>query len=179
MVTVIGNWAAHLGQIVSGEENVSIGKCLMPLHVLAMVWTWGLYGLALAFAHHAVIGTYYFTLALMNHNSERSMDVKGRNAAKDWGHAQLHSSADWGVDLSFLQASKYLWLNFHTVHHLFPRVDFSHHPSIQGILIETCKEFDIEYTTASSPFEIYKQMLHGFANPRSLMQEIIVYSGGI
>ena len=82
MVTVIGNWVAHLGQIVSGEENVSIGKCLMPLHVLAMVWTWGLYGLALAFAHHAVIGTYYFTLALMNHNSERSMDVKGRNAAK-------------------------------------------------------------------------------------------------
>ena len=25
----------------------------------------------------------------------------------------------------------YLWLNYHTVHHLFPRIDFSHHPAIQ------------------------------------------------
>ena len=31
-----------------------------------------------------------------------------------------HSSADWGVQLNFLQASRYLWLNYHTVHHLFP-----------------------------------------------------------
>ena len=29
------------------------------------------------FGTHAVIGMYYFTMALMNHNAEHTMDVKG------------------------------------------------------------------------------------------------------
>ena len=76
-----------------------------------------------------------------NHNTAHTQDMHARNKSKDWGEAQLHSSADWAVNCSFLGAGVYLWLNLHTVHHLFPKVDFSHHPAIQGIVIETCKEF--------------------------------------
>jgi linoleoyl-CoA desaturase len=115
----------------------------------------------------------------MNHNAEHCHDVKGRNDSADWGESQLHSSADWGVQLSFLQASRYLWLNYHTVHHLFPRTDFSHHPAIQKILLETCQEFDIKYETADSPWTIYRQMVHAFQTPLSLLQEVSVYGGGL
>ena len=56
--------------------------------------------------------------------------METRNASKDWGHAQLNSSADWGINMSFYSSFVYLCLNYHTVHHLFPRVDFSHYPAI-------------------------------------------------
>lgn len=74
---------------------------------------------------HAILGVYYFTIALMNHNSEHCLNVKERNRVRDWGETQLHSSADWSVRLPFWAAGIYLWLNYHKVHHyLFPLVDF-------------------------------------------------------
>jgi hypothetical protein len=80
---------------------------------------WGFWHgvLSQLFVMHAVTSNYYFTLALMNHNAEHTHNIKERNAAKDWGYAQLQSSADWGVHLTFIQAGMYIWLNFHTVHH--------------------------------------------------------------
>ena len=107
------------------------------------------------------------------------MDVRKRNAARDWGEAQLVSSADWGVQLSFRRAWIYLWLNYHTVHHLFPKLDFSHHPAAQRLLMETCAEMGVEYVAADSPWTIYKQMVRSFATPRSLCQSILVYGGDI
>ncbi len=69
------------------------------------------------------------------------------------------SSADWGVNLSFLRASVYLWLNYHAVHHLFPKVDFCHHPPIQQIILQTCAEFNIDYVAADSPIRLSKPLI--------------------
>ena len=173
-----GNYMAHLVEVLKGNEVVSPWKLLLPLEIAAMAYTWGWKGLLLIYLSHAILGIYYFTMALMNHNAENCMDVKKRNAARDWGEAQLHASADWSVGMPFWAAGLYLWLNYHTVHHLFPLVDFSHHHAIQQILIDTCEEFDIDYVVGS-PVEIYAQMIRTFATPLSLMQEIMVYGGGI
>ena len=174
-----GNYTTHLVEVLKGNEIVSPWKALLPLELAAMVYAWGLRGLLLMYLAHAILGIYYFTMALMNHNAESCHDVRRRNAAPDWGAAQLHASADWSVGLPFLSAGRYLWLNYHTVHHLFPRVDFSHHPALQGILMETCTEFGIEYSVTLSAAEIYGQMLRTFATPTSLLQEIMVYGGDI
>lgn len=173
-----GNYLAHLVDLLKGNELFSIGKLLLPLEMALMIHRWGWHGIALMYTGHSVVSVYYFTLALMNHNAEHCMDVSTRNASRDWGEAQLNSSADWGVSLSFVQAMVYLWLNYHTVHHLFPRVDFSHHPQIQRILIDTCREFNVPYVT-SDPVTVYKQMVRTFATPSSLFKEILVYGGGI
>lgn len=61
---------------------------------------------------------------------------------------------------------------------VFPKVDFSHHPEITKILRKTCKEFGIPYVVGN-PVQIYKEMLISFSKPHSLMQEIVVYAGGI
>ena len=116
-------------------------------------------------------------MALMNHNAEHTQNVDARNKARDWGEQQLHACADWGVQLTFYQAWIYLWLNYHTVHHFFPRLDFSHHPAAQRIIMETCKEFNVQYVAADSPVTIYREMIHSFRTPRSLYQSIMLYGG--
>jgi hypothetical protein len=45
-------------------------------------------------------------------------------------------------------------------------------------MIQTCAEFDITYKVGN-PLTIYKEMIHSFATPRALFQEISVYSGGV
>ncbi|KAL7542425.1 hypothetical protein ACHAXR_011759 [Thalassiosira sp. AJA248-18] len=172
------NYLINLVEVIKGNEVVTPWKLLLPLEIGAMVYRWGWRGVLLTYLSHAILGVYYFTMALMNHNAEHCLNVKKRNAARDWGEAQLVSSADWAVGMPFWAAGLYLWLNYHTVHHLFPLTDFSHHPAIQRILIKTCKEFGVEYVV-KSPVEIYMQMVRTFASPTSLMQEIMVYGGGI
>jgi fatty acid desaturase len=174
-----GNYIAHTTFLLKGEENFHWGKLILPVEVGFMVHRWGFcHGMLLMYTMYAVLGCYYFTMALMNHNAEHCTDVKRRNASKDWGVSQLNSSADWGVDLTFNQAIIYLWLNYHTVHHLFPHIDMSKHPAIQTILIDTCKEFKVDYVT-SSPAKIYMEMIQSFSSPYSLGQQVMTYSGGL
>lgn len=173
------NYIAHFTEILQGREVVSPGKLLLPLQIGLLIARWGwLWGLCLTLISGAVLGNYYFSMALMNHNADKCLDVAQRNASKDWAIAQLNSSADWAVGSSFLSAGRYLWLNYHTVHHLFPLTDFSHHPAIQGILMKTCKEFGVRYV-AGDAVTLYKEMLRSFASPLSLMQEVVVYAGGL
>ena len=113
-------------------------------------------------------------MALMNHNAEHTHDVDAHNAARDWGEAQLCASADWAVQTPFYRAGLYLWLNFHTIHHLFPLLDFSHHPAAQRLLLQTCREFGVRYV-AGTPLQIYREMVRSFRTPQSLYKEIAVY----
>lgn len=172
------NYLINHIEVIKGNEVITPWKLCLPLQIGAMAQRWGVRGIAFMYISHAILGVYYFTLALMNHNAEHTLNVRKRNAARDWGEAQLISSADWAVGMPFWSAGLFLWLNYHTVHHLFPLTDFSHHPAIQRILIETCKEFDLDYFV-KSPAEIYIQMVRTFASPTSLMQEIMVYGGNI
>ena len=111
------NYRAHTFWLMLGQEEWSIGKLLFPLfhYVFWCQWKW--HGLLLQFTMHAVTANYFFTLSLMNHNAEHTRDVALRNASKDWGESQLHSSADWCVEYSFWQSMIFLWLNYHTIHH--------------------------------------------------------------
>jgi len=175
-----GNYMAHLTDMFKGAEVWRAWKLVLPCNVALMVWRWGLlHGAALSYTWTAVLGVWYFTMALMNHNAEHCMDVDARNAARDWGEAQLVSCADWSVGLPFRRAWIYLWLNYHTVHHLFPKLDFSHHPAAQRIILEACAEHGVKYVAADSPWTIYKQMVASFASPRALFKSIMVYGGDV
>jgi len=171
---LFGNYIFHTGELLGGREKFSAMKLALPLQLVLLCLRWGWWGVALMYTAGGTLGVYYFTMALMNHNTAHCMDVAARNTARDWGEAQLHSSADWCVQWPFLPSGVWLWLNFHTVHHLFPKTDFSHHPAIQQILLTTCREFDIKYEHGQ-PLTLYKQMLGSFASPRSLMQQALVY----
>lgn len=168
--------AEHVGLC---QEPLHIGKFFFPAQLTLLVSVWGwVHGLLLAWVIFGVTSIWYFTLALMNHNAEHCTDVKTRNASPDWGVAQLNSSADFGVNRSFLQSMPFLWLNYHTVHHMFPQTDMSKHPAIQNILVQTAKEFEVHYRTGNV-WPLYKEMMRSFSAPAALLQSISVYSGAL
>ena len=155
-------------------------KLCFPLNIVLILYGHRLlWGAVLTYTWTAVLGVWYFTMALMNHNAEHTQDVDARNSARDWGEAQLMTCADWGVQLPFHRAWVYLWLNYHTVHHLFPKLDFSHHHAAQQIIMTTCAEHGVRYVAADSPVTIYREMINSFSSPRSLAKSILVYGGGL
>jgi len=117
---------------------------------------------------------YYFTIALMNHNTASAWDVPARNSAQDWGEQQLISSADIDVGVGFYASMKYLWLNYHTVHHLFPHTDMCHHSEIQKLVTETAKEFKIKYECGNF-YDMWWEMVESFHQPRWEGLEIVCY----
>lgn len=178
-VGAFANYLAHTAAMFCGQEQLSVGKLILPAQIGLMIHCWGpLQGLFLCWVIFGTTSVWYFTLALMNHNAEHCTDVKNRNASADWGVAQLNSSADFGTGRSFVASLPYLWLNYHTVHHMFPHTDMSKHPGIQSILEKTAKEFGILYRTGDV-WTLYKEMLQSFSTPASLFQEINVYAGAI
>jgi len=214
-----GNYTAHLVEILKGNEKFVLWKLFLPSLVYTFYRAHGGFGLILMYFYAGTMGIYYFTMALMNHNSEKTLNVGLRNTADDWGKAQIVSCADWAVQVSvnkggrceqrmrsepecareraedalhspfilrshvhtplqtpFLPSIIYLWLNYHCVHHLFPLVDFSHHRPVQKILMETCRDHGVVYE-AGEFWDIYRQMVKGFATPSSLFKEINAYNG--
>ena len=177
-----------------------MGKVFVPLEIYALAQVWGLYrAVALWMVMAGTCSVYYFTIALMNHNTEvgtpchrvcspplerssllsrlslqNAWNVKQRNQAMDWGHQQLCSSADIDVGLTFHQSIRYLWLNYHTVHHLFPNTDMCHHPKIQQLMLETAKEFKIKYECGSF-WPMWWEMVQSFSEPRWPGMEVILY----
>ena len=175
----IGNWIAQTVEILNGHEEFQVGRLCLPIQVALIIQAWGWHGLWLTYAQGAILGVYYFTLAMMNHNDDRvTASVTARNRSGDWGQAQMHSSADWATHLNWWQALFHLYLNYHTVHHLFPRVDACHFSDIHQILLQTCKEFDVPYYDRDF-FTVYKGIFKSLSTPQSFYEQIKVYGGGL
>ncbi|CAB9520626.1 Acyl-lipid (8-3)-desaturase [Seminavis robusta] len=172
------NYFFHTVWLLQGWEEWSIGKPIFLIEHYLFWQKWGFHGLCLVLATNAVVANYFFTLSWMNHNAEETKDVKARNESKDWGEAQLRSCADWSVHLNFFQSMIYLNLNYHTLHHMFPKVDFCHYPNIQRIMEDTCQDFGIEYAHYKNPLKLYWNMILTFGENPSSVKEILVYGGG-
>lgn len=169
-----GNYIYHTIELLCGRERRHPAKLIWPLQALLLTYLWGFYGLTLFATSSAVTSIWYFSLAMMNHNSYKSHDIKERQSVSSWAHLQVITCTDFCTEASFLSSAILLWLNRHTVHHLFPRVDVSHHRDLQCVLEATCREFDIEYRPLSLA-ESYMQMVDCFRRPMSFGQVLNVF----
>ena len=84
---VAANYTAHLVQLLSGEEIFRFSKLFMPIEVAILTSKWGYWGAFLLFCGYAVMSVWYFTIALMNHNTENAWNLEMKNNAADWGVA--------------------------------------------------------------------------------------------
>ena len=91
------NFFAHLTELLSGNEEFSVGKLFLPLQFALLYQKWGFDGIFMLIVSIGFASIYYFTIALMNHNTEHTWDIDAKNSSKDWGEAQLNSSADIGT----------------------------------------------------------------------------------
>ena len=171
---IFANYCTHASEILHGRKPLRPEKAIFLCQLGALLHAHGPYGgLLRMYIVFACTSVWYFTIALMNHNTNSSVDTSIREAARDWGERQLLSCSDFGTGLSFLASVPYLWLNYHTVHHLFPGIDMSHHPSIQNIVLQTAKEFNIQYETMPV-YDALLEMVHNFANqPEFYLKQII------
>lgn len=156
----IGNYITVWIMVFKHKEKFFFSNCIFGVIISLFVYFNGMIrGMLLILLWMGIQSIWYFSIALWNHNTPHTLDLDTRDQVQDFGHYQLSVSSDIGTDLTFLQSWKYLWLNFHTVHHLFPHVDFCHHSHIQKIIIETCKEFKINYNTIDNFFHSFKEMI--------------------
>jgi fatty acid desaturase len=100
------------------------------------------------FAVSAVLSV-LFTLS---HNyegviTEMASDKDGR---KDWYKEQILGSSTWGGTLGCYLTGG---LNFQIEHHLFPRMNPSHYPTIQPIVRRLCAKYGIHYRYFPSMLE--------------------------
>merc|ERR1712054_566985 len=80
------NYFAHLVEMFKGSEAWRPTKAILPLNIALMLARHGLIrGLLCSYLWSSVLGLWYFTIALMNHNAEHTMDVDSRNKVRDWG----------------------------------------------------------------------------------------------
>lgn len=157
---VPGNYLGHTIDLLMGREEFSWAKFFVPMQIALMYRSWGTFGAFLVVLSQGLCGTYYFLVALANHNAEFSWDLDTISTARDWGEQQIMVSGDIHTDIGYYMSTFYLWLNYHCVHHLCPTVDMWHHPAIQKILIKTSEEFDIKYRCWSLS-QLFVSMTHG------------------
>jgi fatty acid desaturase/cytochrome b involved in lipid metabolism len=182
---VYANYFEHTNAMIKGFERFSVGKLFLPMEIVLLVYCWGLsWGLLLTYAYTATIGVWYFTLALINHNAETNFLGKTSTVkVQDWGHGQMISSTDLGHagGETIYSSARFLWLNYHTVHHMFPSTDMSKHPGIQKVVMETLKEEFPEiakhYRVDKNFWKIYCEMMTSFTSARHLGRELMEHAG--
>eukprot|EP01110_Echinostelium_bisporum_P001126 TRINITY_DN12724_c0_g1_i1.p1 TRINITY_DN12724_c0_g1~~TRINITY_DN12724_c0_g1_i1.p1 ORF type:complete len:474 (+),score=177.29 TRINITY_DN12724_c0_g1_i1:106-1527(+) len=67
---------------------------------------------------------------------------------EDWAISQVRTTQDYGHG-SFLTTFLTGALNYQTIHHLFPTIAQDHYPLIAPVVVDTCKEFGIEFKVLS------------------------------
>lgn len=167
------NHAVRLVDVARGREPLTIGDWLPFLEVALFVGCrGGAAGLALWALARGVTGALYFTIALANHNGSASAAAMARGGAvagaDEWAMHQIQACGDWDVRVQFPRNLVYLTLNLHTVHHLFPSLDISHHHIGQAVLEQTCAERGVPYRPFRSFSQLYGESLATFrGEPRS------------
>ncbi len=86
---VWANYITHSIEVYKGNEKFVVMKLFFPALLVTFTGLHGLWGLVLFHIQVSTLSIWYFTMALMNHNSETSQNVALRNSMDDWGSAQV------------------------------------------------------------------------------------------
>lgn len=167
---IYGNYLANVTLIFTKKQEFTWGILLYPIHLLLHIYICEYDCLNALFRWlllSSVSSCYYFTIALMNHNQHEIWDLQKISNAKDWGIFQLSTSCDIGYNYNFLQSMLCLWLNYHTVHHLFPTLDMSHHANVQHILNRVARKHNVSYHYKPF-FTMYYDMIKHFSLQKTL-----------
>eukprot|EP00485_Elphidium_margaritaceum_P007586 CAMPEP_0202696188 /NCGR_PEP_ID=MMETSP1385-20130828/9501_1 /ASSEMBLY_ACC=CAM_ASM_000861 /TAXON_ID=933848 /ORGANISM="Elphidium margaritaceum" /LENGTH=492 /DNA_ID=CAMNT_0049352301 /DNA_START=100 /DNA_END=1578 /DNA_ORIENTATION=- len=173
---IFGNYIINWVNIVAGREHFYWCIFLFPLNYALMCILVGdvSLGLKLSMMPTMLCSWWYFTIALMNHNQSENWNMAKLTAAAQsntknggWAEMQLVTSSDIGYNYGFVGSMMCLWLNYHTVHHLLPTVDMSHHKDAQQILNRVAAKHGLAYSYKPVS-EMYWDMLSTFSVAKAL-----------
>ena len=168
---IYGNYAINVVMILTKKEPFYWHIFVFPFtYILMCIIVQDIFlGCTLCAVTTFTCSVWYFTIALMNHNQEENWDMEEvkKTAKLGWAEMQLVTSSDIGYNYGFIGSMLCLWLNYHTVHHLLPTVDMSHHAEAQNVLLRVATKHGISYHYKSF-WEMYWNMLETFSIPRAL-----------
>lgn len=114
------------------------GNASLSLATLAQILTF--------WAAFLIIGSFMYGLFAFNngHHGPDLVHEGDEIDSLDFGIYQLHTIAD-RKEIGDELVKVLLYYGLHTLHHMFPTLDHSVLPKLQGALKQTCKEFNIKY----------------------------------
>lgn len=129
-----------------GKVSFIVLRLVLPLFVMSLG------RLMLTFFLAEFVFGYYLTFVFQVSHVATNLDflatpLPPAPAAKideDWAVSQLRTTQDYshgGKVATFLTGA----LNYQVAHHLFPTISQVHLPAIAPIIMDTCKEFGVEY----------------------------------
>jgi len=112
--------------------------------------------------------SYVFILMFaVNHLTEENEFPNETSKERDWAKLQIMTSTNYAND-----SKLWLWisggLNFQIEHHLFPGICHTYLPYISPVVKQTCKEFNVPYSSFGSYFDAlgsYYNHIKNLGNP--------------
>ena len=146
------------------EEPASFGwRLILPAELGILIFFHGGWGVLLFWLMKGTCGAWFFLLGIVNHYDGQVWDESyiQKLDPSDYAARQLLTTCDIGPGgESFVGSFKYLFFNYHLVHHLFPNVDAAHHPQIDRIISEVAAEFGLlEHRRRASLWSLYWNMV--------------------
>lgn len=148
------------------EPSSFLWRMILPSQLVLLIAVHGTqWGLGLFTLMCGVCGVWFFILGIANHydgeiwsesESMCSLDYS------DFASRQMKATCDIGAGgESFLGSLKYLFFNYHLVHHLFPNIDAGHHPEIDQIVDEVAKDCGVrDHHRRGNLWSLYWQMVN-------------------
>ena len=98
--------------------------------------------------------TFSIVFQLAHTVEENDFPVADPDIENEWAVHQVETTADFST-----KSNWWNWymggLNFQIEHHLFAKISHVHYRKISSIVKNTCKEFDIKYTSYSNIFKSF------------------------
>eukprot|EP01084_Bolivina_argentea_P316238 548106_1 len=174
-VAIYANYITCVINIISHKDPFYWSIFIFPFSYIFMCCLVGdiILGIKLASVSTILVSTWYFTIALMNHNQSENWNMNKLTKAAQinekhggWAEMQLVTSSDIGYNYGYIGSMFCLWLNYHTVHHLLPTIDMSHHADAQAILNRVSAKHGLKYHYKSA-WNMYWEMLETFSVARA------------
>jgi len=145
-IRVVNPSMYHVITYLIGKINFITFRFVVPLFFMSLG------RLMLSFFLAEFVLGYYLAIVFQVNHVASNLDMMATPlppapAAKideDWAISQIRTTQDYGYEnkvTTFMTGA----LNYQVVHHLFPTVSQNYYAEISPIVMQTCKEFGVEY----------------------------------
>jgi linoleoyl-CoA desaturase len=115
--------------------------------------------LIICLAYLSTVNVLYSTCILPDHDTfdTHSNQIEDTHDA-DWGEVQVRHSGNFATS-NPLVCQLFGGINYQIEHHLFPTICHVHFKTIQPIVIQTCKEFNVPYVDYPTTWQAIQGVL--------------------
>jgi linoleoyl-CoA desaturase len=117
---------------------------VLPLILSGCHWSWVLLGFIMMHMTESITAAVALFPAHIHENAVFPLPDENSEMQETWAEHQIRVTTDFGTRWRIV-GFFFGGINYHAVHHLFPAMSHVHFRPVQKILIQTCKDFNIQF----------------------------------